>query len=122
MTFDTSSSLNFPERVAHLTEYNLAYISKVIEEAVEQQVAQLIDTQGLADLLQSAYETGHSTETVLLKLCNDILLELELDSSVVCLGMLDLSAVFCDRSPRDTLTPTQGYINITDDVAKLLQS
>ena len=35
---------------------NLAYISKVIEEAVEQQIAQHIETHGLADPLQSAYK------------------------------------------------------------------
>ncbi len=45
------------------------------------------------DKFQSAYREGHSTETVLLRVQNDILMELE-KGKVVMLVLLDLSAAF----------------------------
>ena len=72
---------------------NLAYISKVIEEAASQQIAKHIERNGLADPLPSAYKSKHSTETALLKVCNEILTDLD-NGKAVFLGMLDLSAAF----------------------------
>ena len=46
----------------------------------------------LYPLLQSVYRTGHSTETALLKVHNDILLSM--DKKRVTLLVLDLSAAF----------------------------
>ena len=57
---------------------------------------QLVDhlTQNeLVDIFQSAYRKGHSTETALLRVQNDILMEMEKEN-VVLLVLLDLSAAF----------------------------
>ena len=45
------------------------------------------------DPLQSAYKKGHSTETALLKVQNDILIDID-NKHVAMLVMLDLSAAF----------------------------
>ena len=47
----------------------------------------------LYPLLQSAYRRGHSTETALLKIYNDILMAMS-RQEVVLLVVLDLSAAF----------------------------
>lgn len=52
-----------------------------------------ISTNGLHEDLQSAYRKGHSTETALIKVQNDITEALD-NKSVVVLVMLDLSAAF----------------------------
>ena len=46
---------------------NLSYISKVIEQAVCNQLTRYIETTGKLEECQSAYRDGHSTETALLK-------------------------------------------------------
>ena len=43
--------------------------------------------------MQSAYRRGHSTETALLKVCNDILLNID-QQQVTIMALLDLSAAF----------------------------
>ncbi len=68
---------------------NLSFLSKLIEKAL-----QLVDhllNNGLMDKFQSAYTDGHSTKTALLRVQNDILMELD-KGKVVMLVLLDLSA------------------------------
>ena len=43
--------------------------------------------------MQSAYRSGHSTETALFKVCDDMLRALD-NQEVMCLVLLDLSAAF----------------------------
>ena len=50
----------------------LNLISKVIERVVPKQVKQHLAANELDNKFQSAYKTGHSTETTLLKIKNDI--------------------------------------------------
>ena len=51
-----------------------------------------LETSGLLPLLQSAYRSHHSTETVLLKVLSDVLTVV--DKKVTLLALLDLSAAF----------------------------
>jgi len=48
---------------------------------------------GLDEKMQSAYKSGHSTETALLRLKNDMLMTID-RRKVVILVLLDLSAAF----------------------------
>ena len=68
---------------------NLAFLSKLIEKAVFHQIH---DTN-LYPNAQSAYRVHHSTETALLKVKNDILLNMN-KQHVTLLVLLDLSAAF----------------------------
>ena len=72
---------------------NLAYVSKLIERAVFNQTYDHLVQSGLYPLLQSAYRKYHSTETALVKVANDILLNMN-SQRVTLLVLLDLSAAF----------------------------
>ena len=68
---------------------NLAYISKLTERAVFNQIYDHLVRSGLYPLLQSAYRRYHSTETALVKVANDILLNMN-SQRVTLLVLLDL--------------------------------
>ena len=72
---------------------NLEYISKLTERAVYDQTHSHMSQYELYSLLQSAHRAGHSTETALLKVQNDILLNMD-RKRVTLLVLLDLSAAF----------------------------
>ncbi len=72
---------------------NLSFISKLIEKAVAGQLIEHLKQNGLYDKFQSAYRQFYSTETALLKVKNDVLMELD-NRNVMLLLLLDLSAAF----------------------------
>jgi hypothetical protein len=71
----------------------LNYVSKVIERVVAEQIKNYLAKNNLDNLNQSAYRSGHSTETPLLKIKNDIHLNLA-ENKPTALVLLDLSAAF----------------------------
>lgn len=72
---------------------NLAFLSKVVEKVVGVRLRTHITENKLDDPFQSAYKQYHSTETALVRVCNDILLALD-NHLAVLLILLDLSAAF----------------------------
>ena len=72
---------------------NLAYISKLLERAVFNQIYDHIVRSGLYPPLQSAYRRHHGTETALVNVANDILSNMN-SQRVTLLVLLDLSAAF----------------------------
>ena len=72
---------------------NLAFVGKVIEKVVAQQLTHHLTANNLHEKFQSAYKALHSTETALLKVQSDILESVDA-GNVVVLVMLDLSAAF----------------------------
>ena len=72
---------------------NLVHISKLTERAVFNQTYDHIVRSGLYPLFQFAYRRYHSTETALVKVANDILLNMN-SQRVTLLVLLDLSAAF----------------------------
>ena len=72
---------------------NLPYLSKILERAVADQLQGHLDTNGLHVKFQSAYRRGHSTETALLRILNDLLVMTDGGNNAV-LVLLDLSAAF----------------------------
>ena len=72
---------------------NLQYVSKLTERVVFDQTHAHLTSHGLYPPFQSAYRKCHSTETALLKVQNDILMNLD-SQCVTLLVLLDLSAAF----------------------------
>ena len=72
---------------------NLSFVGKLIECVVADQVTSHITQHSLMEANQSCYHSHHSTESTLLKVKADILRAMD-NQEVVCLVLLDLSAVF----------------------------
>ena len=72
---------------------NLPFLSKLIERIVAFQLIDYVKQNNLYEPLQSAYKDGHSTETALLCVMQDLLMAKE-TQHVSILIMLDLSAAF----------------------------
>ena len=71
----------------------LSFVSKLIERAVSSRVNAFISSNMLLSPFQSAYRKCHSTDTVLVHLCNEISVYRSMGLST-CLLLLDLSAAF----------------------------
>ena len=71
---------------------NLSFIFKMIKCVVHEQLGNHMSKMGNLEVLQSAYKAGHSTKTALLKVKTNILNAIN-NNEVVCLVLLDLSAV-----------------------------
>ena len=85
---------------------NLPFISKLAEKASVNQLSGHMNKVWSLPSGQSAYRPFHSTETALLKVQSDILLNMD-DQKVTLLVMLDLSAAF-DTIDHSILLETLG--------------
>ncbi len=72
---------------------NLAFLSKITEKVVAKQTSQHMSSCQLHPKLQSAYRQNHSTETALLRVHNDIMINMN-KQHVTLVVFLDLSAAF----------------------------
>ena len=72
---------------------NLPFVAKVTEKAVSSQLLNHCNENAPLPVSQSAYRQCHSTETALLKVQNDILINMD-NGEVTLLFMLDMSAAF----------------------------
>ena len=86
---------------------NLAFIAKLVETVVAKQLQHYLNCNNLFLVFQSAYRQNHSTETALLKVMNDILLNMN-NQCVTLLILLDLSAAF-DTVNHDTMLRRLEY-------------
>ena len=72
---------------------NLFFRSKLIEKAVSLQLKHYLSQNNLLDIYQSGYRMYHSTETALLKITNDIIIN-QNEQCSTALVAIDLSAAF----------------------------
>ena len=77
----------------YLPVSNLAFLSKIIEKAAALQNSDYMSSNQMLPELQSAYRKNHSTDTALLRMRNDILVNMN-KQRVTLLVFLDLSALF----------------------------
>ena len=83
---------------------NLPFLSKILEKVVLHKLLSHLQENNLSNPFQSAYRAGHSIDTVLLRIVNDILSALDNDNISVLL-LLDLSAAFDYWPPNSPLPP-----------------
>jgi len=72
---------------------NCSFLDKLLEKCAYNQLNDYLNVNSLYGKVQSAYRKGHSTETALLKIHNDVMLALDKRLDVI-LVLLDLSAAF----------------------------
>jgi len=72
---------------------NLSFLSKLLEKAIAERLRQHLKEMDSIPKHQSAYRRGHSTETALPKVINDLLVSAD-RGEVTALCLLDLSAAF----------------------------
>jgi hypothetical protein len=100
---------------------NLPFLSKLLERIVQNQLQSHLNVHGLMPSTQSAYRAYHSTETALLKICNDILLAAD-EGDVKALCMLDLTAAFDTVDHDVLLSKLQQMFGISGMVLTWLKS
>ena len=84
--------------ISNLSNYrpvsNLPFLSKIIERVVVARLKEhIMSEHSLYEDMQSAYKAGHSTETALDRVKNDILTSME-NNQCVLIVLLDRSAAF----------------------------
>ena len=100
---------------------NLSFISKILEKIVFKQIVTHLQDNQLIDNFQSAYKSGHSTETALLKVVNDLVCDID-KGNISFLTKLDLSAAF-DTIDHDILfTRLSSTFGIKDHALNLLKT
>ena len=72
---------------------NLQFVGKLIERVVKIRLNEHMDEQKLESDFEHGYKEGHSTETLLLKAVNDLLISCDSGLPSVVM-LLDLSAAF----------------------------
>ena len=72
---------------------NLHFLSKILENVVLQQLSDHLNATDTLEPFQSAYRADHSTETLLLRVTNDLLMACD-RGSVSIMSLLDLSSAF----------------------------
>ena len=100
---------------------NLSFLSKITEKIAAKRLFDYMSENGLHDLMQSAYKPGHSTETTLLRVQNDILAALDKKSGVY-LALIDLSAAFDTVDHDILLTFLRDTVGIDDSALNWFQS
>ena len=91
----------------------LTFLSKITEKAASHQVVSYLYSHNLFPRTQSAYLIHHSTETALLKVTNDIFLNMN-QKHVTLLVLLDLRSVFDTVDHTILLTRLHTHFGICD--------
>lgn len=99
---------------------NLNFVSKLVEKVVAGQLTSYLEANDLFDPNQSAYRAGHSTETALLHVFDDITRQIG-ERKAVLFVMVDLSAAF-DTVDHCTLMETLHRLGISGTAAGWLKS
>ena len=101
--------------ISNLSNYrpvsNLPFISKIMERVVVARLKEHMSEHSLYEGMQSAYKAGHSTETALVRVKNDILTSMDKNQCVL-LVLLDLSAAVDTFSHSKLLRVLQHRIGL----------
>jgi Reverse transcriptase (RNA-dependent DNA polymerase) len=99
----------------------LAALSKALELIMRDQIVSFCNERGLIDVFQSGFRPGHSTTTALLKITDDILVELE-RKFLTILVLLDFSKAF-DTVSHDLLCrKLLSFFSFSDSAVQFVRS
>ena len=97
---------------------NLSFISKIIEKVIATQIHSHLINNDIVDNFQSAYKTGHSCETALLRVYNDIVTTIGRGNG----AMLVLYAAFDTIDHDNLFCILEKYVGICGNALKLIKS
>ena len=100
---------------------NLSFLSKVIEKVISIRILGHILDNNIVDSFQSAYRAGHSCETALLHVYNDIVTTVGKGNGSF-LVLLDLSAAFDTIDHDNLFYILEKYVGIGGSVLRLIRS
>ena len=100
---------------------NLSFLSKIIEKVIATQILRHITDNSILDNFQSAYKAGHSCETALLRVYNDIVTTIGKGNGAF-LVLLDLSAAFDTIDHDNLFYMLERYVGIRGNALRLIKS
>ena len=100
---------------------NLSFISKIFEKAIASQIHDHLINNDIVDNFQPAYKAGHSCETALLRVYNDIVTTIGRGNGAM-LVLLDLSAAFDTIDHDNLFCILEKYVGICGNALKLIKS
>ena len=100
---------------------NLPFLAKLLEKVVALHLKEHLKQHKIHDMFQSAYRSGHSTETAMIKIKSDIGCMLDKGESAL-LVLLDLSAAFDTIDHQILLHRLENLIGIKGAVLSWLSS
>ena len=100
---------------------NLTFLSKLVERVVLSRLQNHMDAINFKCDNQFGYKKNHSTETLLIKLLNDILVGLDASSGVVLI-LIDLSAAFDTVNINKLINILHSQLNISGVALKWFKS
>ena len=95
--------------------------SKIIEKAIATQIHSHLMNNDIVDNFKSAYKTGHSCETALLRVYNYIVTTIGRGNGAI-LVLLDLSAAFDTIDHDNLFCILEKYVGICGNALKLIKS
>ena len=98
----------------------MSFISTNIEKAISTQIHSNLINNDIVDNFQSAYKTGYSCETALLRLYNDIIATFGRGNGAMLVS-LDLSAAFDTIDHDNLFCILKKYFGICDNTLKLIK-
>ena len=99
----------------------MSFSSKIIEKAIATQIHSHLINNDIVDNFQFAYKTGHSCETALLRVYNDIVTTIGRGNGAM-LVLLDLSAAFDTIDHDNLFCILEKYVGICGNALKLIKS
>ena len=99
---------------------NLNFISKIIEKIISNRIRSHLDKNNLSNHNQSAYKPLHPTEKALLKIHNDICMNMD-SGKTTALVLLDLSAAFDTLDHSSIIELLSGWYGITGTALNQVQ-
>ena len=100
---------------------NLCFIAKILEKLVLSQVSSYLNSHNIYNVCQSAYRPGHSTDTALLKVVNDLFLSLN-KGNISVLALLDFSSALDTIDHPILVHRLHTYFGFTDTVLQWFSS